>query len=64
MKIVATKGDGKVFEEARECKSVSKTNYIDVSDIVHIPQDRVYKHQAVKFCYNKDSAFDPVRHPL
>ena len=43
--------------------SVSKINYIsnnwlDIADGVDIPQDRVYKHQAVVFCH-KEEKFDP-----
>ena len=56
-------------EHENDTNSVSKTNYIsnkwiDIADGVEIPQDRVYNHQAVALRYNKDSIFNPMRHPL
>ena len=54
------------LKKHKHITSVSKTNYInnkllDVADCIGIPQDRVYKHQAVVFC-TKDSVFDPKIH--
>ena len=53
----------KFLKKHENLKSVSKTNYIsnkwiDVADGVDIPQDGVYKHQAVVFCYIQED-LDP-----
>ena len=52
-----------ILKKHENLTSVSKTNYIsnkwlDGTDGVDIPQDRVYKHQAVVICH-KEENFDP-----
>ena len=69
MKIVTTKGDGKILNKHENVASVSKTNNISskwlyFADGAEIPQYSVYKHHTVVLCYHKDSIFNPMRRPL